>query len=97
MGRYSKKAEITGVQSMLDAEKEIKKYSKILETVMNEEEFADIWAVSPASMKLHFIMNTFKYVFKEKGRETESDAAVANTKLDDLDKKIQALSKLMNL
>jgi len=41
-------------------------------------------------------MNSQKYVLKEKGRETEADATLTNDKLDDLDKKMQALSKLLN-
>ena len=47
--------------------------------------------------KLNFIMNSQKYVFKEKGRETEENAAETNNKLDELDKKLIALNKLMNL
>jgi hypothetical protein len=96
MGKYSKKSESTGCQSIIDAEREFKKYSKILETVMNEQEFEQIWKVVPASLKLHFIQNSLKYVFKEKGRETEADTKSMNGKLDEVDKKMQALTKLLN-
>ena len=97
MGKYSKRAEATGAQSVIDAERETKKYFKILEIAMNPEEFEAIWNATPPSVKLNFIMNSQKYIFKEKGRETEADADVMNGKLDDIDKKIQALNKLMNL
>ena len=96
MSKYSKKAEATGAQSVLDAERETKKYSKILDTVMNDEEFKEIWKAAPAAIRLNFIMNALKYVFKEKGRETESNANMVNGKLDDLDVKMQALTKLLN-
>jgi len=96
MAKYSKKSERTGTQSIIDAEREFKRYSKILETVMNEEEFSEIWNVVPASMKLNFIQNSLKYIFKEKGRETEADANAVNGKLADVEKKMQALTKLLN-
>ena len=98
MARYSKKSESTGSQSVIEAEKETKNFFKILEIAMNPDEFEGIWKsgkVTPA-IKLNFIMNSQKYIFKEKGRETEIDTSVTNAKLDELDKKIQALNKLMN-
>ena len=96
MGTYSKEAIATGMQSMLDAEKEEKNIRKILEIVTDPKEFDKIWdKVSPAS-KLIFIQNSLKYSVKEKGRETEADTNTTNVKLDDLDKKLQALNKLLN-
>ena len=86
MGRYSKKAELTGSQSVLDAEREVKRYSKILEIAMNPDEFEIIWKKISPAVKLNFIMNSQKYVFKEKGRETEENTAETNNKLDELDK-----------
>ena len=96
MAKYSKEAELSGSQSVLDAEREAQSVRKILAIAMNPDEFNKIWnKVSPAA-KLNYIMNSQKYVLKEKGRETEADATLTNDKLDDLDKKMQALSKLLN-
>jgi len=86
MAKYSKKSELTGSQSVLDAEREVKRYSKILEIAMNPDEFEAIWKKIPPAVKLNFIMNSPKYVFKEKGRETEENTAETNNKLDELDK-----------
>ena len=64
---------------------------------MNPDEFEAIWKKISPAVKLNFIMNSQKYVFKEKGRETEENTAETNNKLDELDKKLIALYKLMNL
>lgn len=97
MGRYSKKAELTGSQSVLDAERDVKKYAKILEIAMNPDEFEVIWSKISPAVKINFILNSQKYVFKEKGRETEENTAETNKKLEELDKKLLVLNKLMNL
>jgi len=96
MGRHSKKAEATGAQSIIDAEREYKKYLKILEIAMNPDEFQKIWDGAPPAVKLNYTAYCLKYVFKEKGKETESNTNAVNDKLDELNEKIQALNKLMN-
>ena len=96
--KYTKKAEATGAQSVLDAEREFKNYNKILEIAMNPDEFEAIWnhpQITP-NVKLNFIMNSQKYIFKEKGRETESETNAMNGRLDNLESKTQALTKLLN-
>jgi len=97
--KYSKNAIASGKQSVLDAERETKDFWKIIETVMNPKEFEKIWNSPKVHdiARLDFIKNTQKYVFKEKGRETEIDAAETNNKIDEVNKKIEALNKLMNL
>ncbi|MDR0207080.1 MAG: hypothetical protein LBI45_07500 [Bacteroidales bacterium] len=96
---YSKKAIATGMQSVLDAERESKDFFKIIETVMDTKEFKKIWNSPqvPDVARLDFMKCTLKYIFKEKGRETEVDAAETNNKLSELDKKFEALNKLMNV
>ena len=61
MAKYSKKSELTGSQSVLDAEREVKRYSKILEIAMNPDEFEAIWKKISPAVKLNFIMNSQKY------------------------------------
>jgi len=61
MSRYSKKAELTGSQSVLDAERDVKKYAKILEIAMNPDEFEVIWSkISPAVTHTYIIAVFFK-------------------------------------
>jgi hypothetical protein len=95
MGKYSKKAEATGSQSVLRSEKEYKEYKKILDTVMNPEEFDKIWKVVPAGAKLNFILNSMKYVFKEKGKETEIEVSTVENQIREIVQKQTVLEKLL--
>jgi hypothetical protein len=95
MGKYSKKSESTGIQSVIDAEREYKKYQQILKTVMDPDEFKEIWKVVTAGAKLNFILNSMKYVFKEKGKETEIEASSVEESMRKLTETQETIQKLL--
>jgi hypothetical protein len=93
--KYSKNAESTGCQSVLDNEREYQEYKKILETAMNPNEFEIIWSKVTPGAKLNFVMNSLKYVFKEKGKETEIEASAIDSTLKEISEKQRVIEKLL--
>jgi hypothetical protein len=77
-----KAAESTGKQSVLNAVKDAKVKKSILEIAFDEDEFQNIWNSTPSSTKLLVIKDWGKFVFKEKGKET--DSSIENDQLDQL-------------
>lgn len=80
--KSEKVAEATGRQSLLDSVKDAKTKKSILEIAFDEDEFKKIWDITPASTKLLVIKDWGKFVFKEKGKET--DTPINNEQLEQL-------------
>ena len=70
------------------------KFKKILDIISRDGEFEKIWAEAPAYIKVSFIKDAFRYVLKEKGKETEGVDAHVLKNSTEYDRMVELAEKL---
>jgi len=96
MAKKISKAEETGKQSIYEAEKEAKKLQSILDVIFNPDEIKTLWEkIDNPTTKMFIVRDMAKYVYKEKGKETDKASEDADDRIKRLEELKLEIGKLM--